>query len=238
MKHGKINKEEQNKSGAAGNWMMTFNDLLTLLFTFFVLLLAFSTLQTDYVAQAAKSFRKSLAGGLTAEGVSARVFKPFIPPVRDADIEAEKEKNARRDVETMHRMRTKLLKVMEISPGASITDWPRGMSLEFPSAAVFEPADGEIGKRGYELLARLREVFQQEAAFIRVEVYDGTIPARESGRGSYNGSAIRAAAIAETMTALGGLEAKRVSASGHGPRKEAPADGDGMIRIRISARYI
>lgn len=238
MKRGNNDPGREGKGGVANDWMLTFNDMLTLLFTFFVLLLAFSALPADYVVQAAKSFRETKTGGLAPEGGVMRIFQPFVTPVKDADIEAEKARNdRRREMEKALRLKAGLLKVLEGSPGAIIADWPLGMGLQFAPADLFDPS-GHMVRQGRELLVRLREAIKQEEGFVRVEAYAGAFAARGSENGGDNLAAIRAAAIAAAMTADGGLEAERVAASGHDTGGDPPTDGKGAIRIFVSARHI
>ena len=230
MKREKANMKKYKQSGDPGNWLLTLNDLLTLIFTFFVLLLAFSSLQGDYLVQTVDSFRKTLAGGPAAEGGRLRIFKPFVTPVKDPDIEAEKARDfGRREGEAMLRLRPKLMAFMTAFPQGAVAEWPRGMELQIPLGAVFDFPDGEIGPEGGKMLARLREVVKQERAFIHVEVI---------AAGASHEAARRAAAIASTMTVYEGEQAERVSASGFEPGKDQPTARDGRIRILVATEYI
>ena len=55
------NKKPAPEGGGAPKWMVTYGDLMSLLLTFFVLLLSFSTVKVEDFQQAVASVQRELA---------------------------------------------------------------------------------------------------------------------------------------------------------------------------------
>ena len=91
--------------GHGGAWVVTFADLMSLLMAFFVMLVSFSTTETQKVAQAAGSIREAFgiqpiekpAGMIEREGVPVRQYLRSVGPVdQPQDVEYSSESRVNR----------------------------------------------------------------------------------------------------------------------------------------------
>ena len=65
MARGKRSRDEEGTGGGAPGWMVTYGDMMSLLLTFFVLLISFSTIHEE-------DFQKAIASLQGALGVMPR----------------------------------------------------------------------------------------------------------------------------------------------------------------------
>ena len=74
------------KQGLPG-WVMTYGDMMSLLLTFFVLIVSFSSMQESKFNEAAASLRQAF-GVLAAPSTVVEFNEPMVPPsTSDADAE-------------------------------------------------------------------------------------------------------------------------------------------------------
>ena len=81
-----------------GAWLLTFNDMITLLLAFFVLIISMSSIEATKVKGVADSVKKVLGIKLEQDGNNRGVIESVIPSLSDADIE-----RARTQEESKHR---------------------------------------------------------------------------------------------------------------------------------------
>ncbi len=208
---------KKNGKGGAGrlggdSWLITFNDLMTLVLTFFVLLLAFSVMKPDYVVQAANSFRNTVAGGITTGGGVMRVFQPFVKPFSDPDIEMEKRKRALiKDEETLRRIKTNLTNIRGIAFGSLTAVPSQGLKLSLPPALLFESEGHRLGIQGREILTHISAALKGEAIFVHVELQDAATFLSGALLSAETESLLRTATVARYLSSLGGLDASRIT---------------------------
>ena len=91
-----MRKNAQKDAAPKGNWMATFNDLVTLLLTFFVLLLSTSKLNVAKVKEASYSFSNA-SGFLDGGGIiDVNVFSPFVGKLSKPDSFAKNQENGQK----------------------------------------------------------------------------------------------------------------------------------------------
>jgi chemotaxis protein MotB len=203
-------QEEEQKSeepGAPG-WMVTFADLMTLLLTFFVLLLSMSTLDNQRVKLALGSLRGSTGvldgGGQPREGRKEVVQ---IPEVSQGD--------------TKHLM-TRIERVTEQTLDKASNDMiqighkDEKVIMSIPDSLLFAPGHTDINPVAYPFLQDLAAVVGQSESTVEVVGHsDDTGP---SGYYSSNWEvgAARALAVLLYIQTEGGVEGHRLKASTHG----------------------
>ena len=198
---------KSEEPGAPG-WMVTFADLMTLLLTFFVLLLSMSTLDNQRVKLALGSLRGSTGvldgGGQPREGRKEVVQ---IPEVSQGD--------------TKHLM-TRIERVTEQKLDKASNDMiqighkDEKVIMSIPDSLLFAPGHTDINPVAFPFLQDLSAVVGQSESTVEVVGHsDNTAPG-----GYYNSNwevgAARALAVLLYIKNEGGVEGHRLKASTHG----------------------
>jgi len=218
MMHRNRQTDRKPENGYRNNWLLTFNDLMTLIFTFFVMLLAFSTWQPDYFADAANSLQVALTGSANNGGNAWRVFKPFVTPGNDPAIKAEQEKIDRNSEAAIRRVKTRLTSTPGNTEMMIAGEGPKGFTMQIPVTTIFDSAGNNIGTDGINYLDMIYKALKHEEVFLRIEVCDDASAAGVNSKASWEESAYRAAAIADYFACREGMEPGRIAAAGCGKR--------------------
>ncbi len=239
---GRKKKEVEEPSGPAGapDWVVTFTDMISLLVTFFILLLTFSSMDA-YEALKVDSFLQGNRGMHAAGGSS------LVEVGREDQIAASSiERGANRphtrpseelteSIEEMGQRNTSAHQALDMN---EVKD---GILLEFEAAESFGPGSSDLSAPLKKSLSELAEVLQHYPHQIVVEGFtDGNFHASSSYKNEAEISLARAAAAAEYMLQQSDLSPKMIQLAGLGS-KEAVADNatamgrqlNRRIRIRV-----
>jgi chemotaxis protein MotB len=201
-------EEEKAEDPGAPAWMVTFADLMTLLLTFFVLLLSMSTLDNQRVKLALGSLRGSTGvldgGGQPREGRKEVVQ---IPEVSQGD--------------TKHLM-TRIERVTEQTLDKASNDMiqighkDERVIMSIPDSLLFAPGQTDINPVAFPFLEDLAAVIGETRATVEVVGHsDNTAPG-----GYYDSNwevgAARALAVLLYIQTEGGVAGHRLKASTHG----------------------
>jgi len=203
--------KEAGATGQAEGWLVTFNDLLTLLFTFFVLIIAFSSVRGEFLKDAAASVRRAL-GAETAG--AARILSPLVGPLSDRGIETEK---ARREAERELRLAALhegLKTVLAGHPYVFCARIPGSVTIRIPAAALFDPSSAALTAHGAALLAAVSGPARGAGAFMTLEA------PRSAGGAPHRAGA----AVADFLTAGGGMSPERINLTVTPPSPEGGED--------------
>ncbi len=226
---------ERDDSGKQANWMLTFNDLMTLLLTFFILLLAFSTLQPQKASQAAAS----AVSALGAERTGGNALEWFIRPFVDRDIEAQKSlKGATRPGDIIRDRQAVVASALAALPGARLDAAAGGFTVHLPSAGLFEGESLKPGPAVKAVLDRLAAVSRGGGARVVVTAGEEIRGPGESGGERRSQSILRSDAVARYLYDAGGIPMERISIAwagtpgGETDRRPDPAAGG--IRLAVA----
>lgn len=167
MAREKKRKEEEEQEAGAPEWMTTYGDMMTLLMTFFVLIVSFSEVKEEKLMQALSSFRQALGG---------RFERPHLPPGQMPSTRPEIQPNPSeggRDlasVDTFESIKGPDVRVEKVNEGTKITiggkiSFDEGKAELKPTAGqkLLEVADiirgypNKIDVRGHTSRVRLPE---------------------------------------------------------------------------------
>ncbi|MCP4639231.1 MAG: flagellar motor protein MotB [bacterium] len=128
-------------------WMVTYGDLMTLLLTFFVLLLSFSTISEESFDKAIRSVKRSLSVLPRKDSVSQIMsFKSG---------EARMPRRAERIARELRRM----LQVLGQEEDVEIEyDKEGGLKINLPNRVLFDSAKADVKPEAYPILERLGEM--------------------------------------------------------------------------------
>lgn len=182
------------------NWLNTYSDMVTLLLCFFVLLYAFSNLDT----QKFKSVLASFQGG---SGV----------------LNGEQSLNTISDEESLESIKELLEDYVEsenLDKEITVTLEERGIVIRFMDRVLFDPGKADIKPESNEILDFIADVLNKDEfknKLIKVEGHADTTPVDPSDGFPTNWelSAIRATNVLRYLVENKGIEGDRISSSGY-----------------------
>ena len=167
--------EPEQSSGApegAPDWMVTFADLMSLLLTFFVLLLSFSNMEVIKFATMAGTVRNSL--GLKSEFDLSDVpmghsILPYQDPKEGSGEGGDGEDSVREELRRM-------LKEAGLEGQADVRKTTRGVLLDVEGDLLFDSGQAELKPVSYPVLERLAAYVSGAKHFVDVQGHSDSIP--------------------------------------------------------------
>jgi len=226
---------EEKKAGAP-EWMVTYSDVISLLVTFFVMLLTFSTADREKFDKARGSLEGAFGIGLkniSRLSVSGMIEERYMHHGRSTptgvDFPAETLRLERTVMEINDRLKNEKF-------GAAITIelLNRGVMFRIPADAVFIPGTAVFAAQGEQYLAKL-------AAAVGVVPHAIEITSHVSGAqravsDPWRITHRRSARVAQLLHRQCGLAARRLTVSGMGdshPLGYKPSPADDRIEITL-----
>lgn len=196
-------------------WLGTFGDLMSLLLTFFVLLLSMATFETKKVDAAIGSLQGAL--GVLEPGKLTEITPPnpiqATPIKKDSDTE-----NAMNILSSLVSEFNELDK-MGKGPAIKLEESEDGFRIEIPSDLLFDPGSDELKSGdGRLLLQRIATIFAKLPSTLAIDVVGHTDNTKVRG-GKYADnwelSLGRALSVATLLRSESGVS-DRIRASGRG----------------------
>jgi chemotaxis protein MotB len=200
-----------------GTWLLTFNDMITLLLAFFVLIISMSSIEATKVKGVADSVKKVLGIEPEREGGNRGVIESVIPFLRDADIERARTQAGGRPVAGAFKdKRTALHQALENLEGQKIVPLNHGFLLSMDEQVLFSPGGAEITMKGHKALKALGGILQRSDVFVRVEGNTDNLPI-STGRypSNWELSLARAVHVVQYLASEGEISPERLSAAGY-----------------------
>lgn len=201
-------------------WLMSFTDLVTLLMTFFVLLLSMSSIDSAVLSRISAQMRGLSPIGLNGPGRIPERIELIVKALKDPKNVLLKQK----------RFKDLLFPVDSLPPEISsgdleenlrILEHPEGVVIVLTEGLLFAPGSAALEEKGKRLLDVLTPVIFRVNADTNISGHSG-YPS-EDGTDGYELSFRRAAVVLEHF-----LQAKippdRFSVSGYGPDKPMAPD--------------
>lgn len=202
-----------------GAWMMTFSDLLTLLLAFFVLLLTMSSMDDRKFRDAFGAF--SGAFGTLAKQQESGLSPDFIVPIKApvpeilvSDVDDLLDRHLRDKSE-------KPVEPPEIEPEPEQYKHlfeservPEGLVIRIAGRVLFDPDSAQLARPAVDLLQAVATELAEVEVPVRVQCY---VPPRDDERDAAWALALdRAAAVAQIMARVRGVNRKHLSLMGYG----------------------
>ena len=207
------------KPAGAPVWIVTFADLMSLLLTFFVLLLSFSTMEIDKFNTMAGSIKSAF--GMRSpfdlmnhvHGEDLRPAKTFGDDGGSKKVEVEEQQSIQRTILVQLR---EVLEKNEMEQMGSVRVSPRGVVLELDGDVVYENGGIDLNLAARRLLDMLARVSETNASVIEIEGHTDNTPISTARFASnWELSAARAARAARYLAGKG-VRPARLRAVGHG----------------------
>jgi chemotaxis protein MotB len=215
-------------------WMGTFSDLVTLLLTFFVLLLSFAKTETNKYQAALGSIREAFGGNTKVAGEvlqpgkspddaptmidSQEDVKPFPIDFLTSEGLLEKREINRASDEDKEEMQ-KLLGEHGLAPSVNLYEVPEGIKVHVKDKLLFKESATNLDKVNVEVFEKMTKLLKDSKWMIYVE---GHAAKGEKGKGSaldaFTLSAQRAAVVSRILISRG-VDPKRVTTLFYGDNR-------------------
>lgn len=168
-------------------WLVSYADFITLLFAFFVVMYAISSLNegkyrvlSDSLVDAFKRAPSSQEP-IRVVREQPRSTKPsvILPPIVVRKTDPEQEAKRKKEEEKMKGIATDLLKVMEplMKEGqVRVTQSPLGISIEINASVLFAPGQALLQNPSIEVLTAVAQVAAGVPNAIHIEGHTDNIP--------------------------------------------------------------
>lgn len=201
---------EEDDAPGAPQWMLTFSDCLTLLLTFFVLLMTFSSIGDETIPGLRNAFRKVMPSFQWSD----RMYRNTLTSVMGADpVEAVLEGS---EHATLEHGTGGLLK-----ESADFEDPFEPRVFAIPSGKVFAGRAAAISPQGREILDTLAVYLKKVTNGVIISEHD-----YEASTTSNQVELMRASAAANYLVTKGGIEAGRIGISSGSATGKQELTGD------------
>ncbi len=202
-------KKPAAEEGGAPGWMVTYGDMMSLLLTFFVLLLSFSTISQEDFEKAMMSLQGAL--GILPQYRTMVQINP-IPKFSKETAEA---------IERLARELRRRLQVLGKEDEVDIKyDKQGGLKISLPSQILFDTAQASVKQEAYPFLADLAGLLADiPNAFVEIRGHTDSRPLISSARyrDNYDLSYARADAVTRYVVNTSGMPIERFEIIACGP---------------------
>ena len=194
-------------------WLATFSDLMSLLLTFFILLLSFSTTKQADFEKAVGSLQGAL-GVLAGDPILTSPVKLHVPIVRGDITEARPTlKDAKAEIE-------KEVEAEAQQENVEIIESEDGLTIRIKDNAVFASGKADIKADILPLLNKIGGVLARLPNPIEIEGHTDDLPIKnEEFPSNHWLSSARALGVLDVFQNEVGIGAERMTAIGHGEFK-------------------
>ncbi len=193
--------------GKIDGWVMTYADMMSLLLTFFILIVSFSTLQQSKFHQAAQSLQEAF--GILQFPESVIEFKNPVYPDRSNDAA---------EAEVYYEMQEIEQIILEngLDREVQVQMQENGILFRIQAPFLFGSGQADLLAEPMKILGELSVLFRKFPHLIRIEGHTDSMPINSIRYPSnWELSAARAVTVARYFQGLG-LSPERIAATGFG----------------------
>ncbi len=216
-------KKEKKQAAGAPAWMVTFSDMVTLLLTFFVLLLSMANMDKVKFKDASSSLRQAFGvmGGGTRADISSPQVVSFHPIADDFTSRLYK------------RLRTQANQ-LKIDRNIRLVKDRGAVVLRVNSSVLFEAGQTEVRAGAYPVLRDVAALIKNLPLHLRIEGHTDDSPSARKGYTNWDISVDRAVSVLKFFDREQLVPLDRMSAVGYGSQrplvKESTAEGRALNR--------
>ncbi|MCK4967392.1 flagellar motor protein MotB [bacterium] len=226
-------KQEECPPKGAPAWMTTYGDMVTLLLTFFVLLLSFSSMREAKFRRA----MGSLKGALGVLPFEQSVLKPEIVPIPQLTNLQESE-----IAESIVKMED-ILSDQQLTENVRLQITDKGMTITLESEVMFEAGSSELKPVAFKVLTRIATLARGWPNTMRIEGHTDNDPIKTAQYPSnWELSSSRAMNVLHFFQDYGEYDPRNLFAIGKGEYhpivpNDTPANKAKNRRIEIHIDY-
>ncbi|MDX9746225.1 MAG: flagellar motor protein MotB [Syntrophales bacterium] len=199
-------------------WLVIFNDMMTLILTFFVLILSMSDMDKPSIDQVSQSVSEVFGVG--------GVRKPLVIPRTTQPSSDRGQIQAERNPE----IAATAIQIASL-PGMEARTTPEGIRIGMNEKVLFAPNSDVLSEGSRRMLLSLAPILDESRAAVTVEGHtDSQPPAGERFPSNWELSTARAVSVAVFLAGEGGIAPERLSAVGYGEARPRAANDDARSR--------
>ena len=226
--------QPKNEGGDGVGWLTTFNDLVTLLMVFFVLLFTMSTIDTKKMTDFQYALQSGL--GVLREGAKVSISIKEHQPVQDMShvwTQAEGQVEHPDDDESKRLTLAYALRAFGPSIGVRVTLTAHGARLAFDDELLFEFGKASIRPSGLPILDKLADVIRPTTYQVRVEGHTDNVPIHtQAFPSNWELSIARAVNVVKYLVDVERIDPGRLSAVGYGESRPVVPNNSSANRAK------
>lgn len=189
----------------APGWLVTYGDIMSLLLTFFVLLISYSTVREEEFRRALSSFQEAIGilpnerSVVFFEEIPAIRVSPSIPPA-----------------EIIRRLRSSI-EAAGFEGGINVSEDREGIRITIESPILFDSGKAELRPESLPVLNEITGILAQSPHEVIVEGHTDNVPIHtQEFPSNWELSTARAISVARYMFESATLDARRFTVAGYG----------------------
>ncbi len=225
-------KKYDEDSDNHDRWLVSYADFITLLFAFFVVMYALSSVNEGKYQVLSHSLLNAFGRG---PGVGAPL--PAVSALPRA-LPAQKLRNAealRREKEQLTAVARNILQVLAplVEQGkVRVTQTTRGVNVEINASVLFAPGDARLSEGSIQALKAVAAVLKDDNHAIHVEGHTDSVPIKNvQFPSNWELSAVRASSVIRLFIDSGIAE-RRLTVLGYGPTQPVGTNDTAEGRMR------
>lgn len=230
-------KRYEEEPESQERWLVSYADFITLLFAFFVVMYAVSSVNDGKVKVASNALTTAFGRLPAATPPVHDRLAPELPLLpRQSIYRSRLNDNAiRREKEQLTTIARDLLTAL--APLASqgkvkVTQGARGITVEINASVLFAPGDAKLSAASAEALAAVAQVLKDDLHAIQVEGHTDNVPIRNALYPSnWELSSVRASSVVRLFID-NGVAPIRLTAIGHGANRPVESNDTPEGRLR------
>lgn len=222
-------RKKRKPSGPAGApaWMVTYSDLVTLLLTFFVLLLSMANMDPVKFNAASSSIKDAF--GMATESASVQFAIPIMPSSPRTQFSPIQMQTTEKIYEKVKSQIDSLR--LNDNVGVMKKD-DDSIILRINDSVLFNPGQAEISKKSYPILRDIAGIILPLPMDLRIEGHTDNIPIEGSQFGNWDLSVARSVSVLGYFTHSDLLPLDRMAAIGYGAERPIVANQDEESRAQ------
>jgi chemotaxis protein MotB len=213
LKHN-LKSEERKSAG----WLTTFNDLVTLMMVFFVLLFTMSTIDTRKMQDFQYALQSGL--GIMEAGKKVAISVKRTQPVDDMShimTQAEGDRNKKGSNQPDGKLVDQIRQLTQAELDIQVTHTDHGTRLSFEDQVLFDFGKAAINPAGFVFLDKIADVLDKIQYAVRVEGHTDNVPIQTRRFPSnWELSVARAVSVVKYFVEVSNIDPQRLSAVGYG----------------------
>jgi chemotaxis protein MotB len=222
----RLRRNLENVGSKTSGWLTTFNDLVTLLMVFFVLLFTMSTIDTRKMQDFQYALQSGL--GILEEGKKVAISVKKTQPVDDMShimTQAEGEQNKKGSRQPGGKLIDQIQQLAEADPDIQVTHTHQGTRLSFEDQVLFDFGRAAINPTGFVFLNKIADALNKTPYAVRVEGHTDNVPIQTRRFPSnWELSVARAVSVVKYFADVSNIDPKRLSAVGYGESRPVAAN--------------
>lgn len=225
---------DEEKGYETPGWLLTYGDMVTLLVTFFVMLISLSTINVDKykktMLKVQETFDTSGGESLLENGTSPieNLFEEDLEPLESPELEEPIENFI--DAEEAYHFLSSFIKESKLAKYISIEDIKIGCRIEIPLNLCFENGKSVVKRDAHTILEELSTGLRRVRGKIIIDTNVGM--AIQPDIEETDLSVDRAANICDFLVTKENIEPQRVSISGYSSAFAHENDTIGIIILK------